>query len=79
MKKAGWLKYWLRFHGYRVENFNIGKKWNPVKLKQKKTTVWVKLIYRIRSNSKNRRRSDRYPRQNISQKANERVVCKIEP
>lgn len=44
MKKAGWLKYWLRFHGYRIEDFSIGKKWNPVKLKQKKTTVWVKLI-----------------------------------
>ena len=44
MKKAGWLKYWLRFHGYRIADFSIGKKWNPAKLKQKKTMIWTKLI-----------------------------------
>ena len=45
MKKAGWLKYWLRFHGYRIEDFSIGKKWNPAKLKQKKTkSLFVKFL-----------------------------------
>lgn len=32
----GYLKYWLRIHGYHPEQFGTGTKNNPIKIKTKK-------------------------------------------
>ena len=32
----GAFKYWLRIHGFHLNQFGTGEKWNPIKVKSKK-------------------------------------------